>query len=85
MKLHGRSTVFLPPAAFVRPTERRALLISVSWSFRRYSPPRRLLFARPRAPVRKVYPFFLHIFAETIKIFLQKRIVYVKILLDFFV
>ena len=47
--------------------------------------PRQLLFARPQAPVWKVYPFFLHIFAETIKIFLQKRIVYVKILLDFFV
>ena len=45
MKLHGRSDVFLPPPAFVRPAERRALLISVSWSFRRCSPP--AAFVRP--------------------------------------
>ena len=38
MKLHGRSDALLPLKTFIRPTEKLALLISVSWSFRRFSP-----------------------------------------------
>ena len=84
MKLHGRSAALLPLKTFVRPTERRAILNEASWSFRRCSPP--AAFVRPASGARlEGLSVFLHIFAETIKIFLQKRIVYVKILLDFFV
>ena len=84
MKLHGRSVAVLP---------RRLLFARLKGGhslFQFHGRSDVLLpsktFIRPASGTRLVgLSVFLHIFAETIKIFLQKRVIYVKILLGFFV